>query len=1079
MPLTTAPTRDVLRRMPTDLIVAVMDEGVQRHITFAVWDFAGQRIYYSVHHLFITRGVYVVVFSLEDAAHDMAGCLEYLAFWLHSVHAHTADASDYCVLLVGTHSDVVHEAAEQARISERIEAAFEGCGFWPQIEQPGVQEGCGEGHGVCYFPIDNTRPVQERADDVWSRRLHERINTLGQQLVERKNNSYPVRWLQIYDELQQRADDGANFVVLGTSNAEQQFGWSAGGERGLYPIARAYGIRPGGAEYQTVCAFLEEVGAFLRFHDLLILRPQWIADTLFAVVTRPQFRSAHVCNPNDGQGNPQQEPATELMREWRAFEAGAVAGETLLARLWSNAEEDPPLLTALMVHFDLMLELPAARRGSTTRAFLVPSMLPPYRANTSTWTPLTGAEPACYLVFGQKNSDEVELLTVNHESGATRVSDRVHGFIPEGLWFKLLVRCARWSQHTDSEWCAQHLTRSVRRDRARFSFGAQQFELRLHRAEHAVRLLVLGGCGQYPLGVLRRVRDIVDATLKEHFPRLHYFVALRVSVRCCDGGGGVHKPTTRLVDLEAAIGQVRRREFGSTESARSVSLDSVDSLDSLSSLVAVSRDDIDTMDVDPWCPPEEQHDRRFDVYLSHAEADTEFALKLYDCFGKCNTPSGDRVRVFMRGVTLGHVAGLITPQAALGASTLFVPVVSRRALAACSGNQGGRRRQLRAYAVWGLRLVALAMTAVQFVMHLLLAHKLAAKWRPHQPSDDWQPSLFVAGIVVPRLVNVVLLTRMLTVELHGHRQFVAWLRLHKSAFAVMFALSVLRLDNFSLLTSGLFELSACQAPIPQPTCNRLSASGVVQNVLGDLPQLVVALYLNPWRDWAALGTAVSNVFSLLYQLADRLLTIVLLRECQDPVQAPCAVEDELLFDWMLATELMHASHGSGAHADGGAVATGSATEPLLSPTDGVSDSAADSSCTGPRALLPLVIDECGSRREGEGVPVPDSVLQMLDNARVLFPHLQRARRRRTRSRKRRGDDGRSESIGAKGAQTVGDVVGSILESDDCIGLQPAAAARGGRGDLGSIQTYQDEGSDVSEWTKYEAASSRIASALSF
>ena len=119
-----------------------------------------------------------------------------------------------------------------------------------------------------------------------------------------------------------------------------------------------------------------------------------------------------------------------------------------------------------------------------------------------------------------------------------------------------------WIGHSTS---ASKRARPARRYVCPVSIGAQQFELRLHRAEHAVRLLVLGGCGQYPLGVLRRVRDIVDATLKEHFPRLHYFVALRVSVRCCDATA---EPATRLVDLEAAIGQVRRREFGSTESAR-------------------------------------------------------------------------------------------------------------------------------------------------------------------------------------------------------------------------------------------------------------------------------------------------------------------------------------------------------------------------------------------------------------------------------------------------------------------------------------------------------------------------------
>jgi hypothetical protein len=425
----------------------------------------------------------------------------------------------------------------------------------------------------------------------------------------------------------------------------------------------------------------------------------------------------------------------------------------------------------------------------------------------------------------------------------------------------------------------------VRRDRARFSFGAQQFELRLHRAEHAIRLVV-GGSGQYPLGVLRRLRDIVDATPEDHFPRLQYFVALRVSVQCDD----IDEPTSRLVDLDSKIGQVRRREFGSTESVRTMSADSEDSLKSMSSLVAVSRKNIDKMDVDPWCPPDEQHDRRFDVYLSHAEADTEFALKLYDCFQKCNTPSGDRVRVFMRDVTLGHVTGLISPQAALGGSTLFVPVVSAHALAACAGNQGGRCKQLWTYAMWNFRLVALVMAVFQFVMHLLLANRLTAKWQPHKPAHDWQPLVFVAGMVVPRLVNGILLARLLTMELPSNQQFIAWLRLHRTPFATMFTLAVLRLDNFSLLASGIFDLQMLRAPIAQTTCDRMAAFGLAQNALGDLPQLVFAWSQPNWFHWIVLGTLVSNVFSLMYHLADRLVAVLLLNNSQEPVQAPCAVE---------------------------------------------------------------------------------------------------------------------------------------------------------------------------------------------
>jgi hypothetical protein len=159
----------------------------------------------------------------------------------------------------------------------------------------------------------------------------------------------------------------------------QRFGWTAFGERGLYPIARAHGIRPGSAEYQTACSFLEEVGSFLRFQNLLVLRPQWIADTLFAVVTRPQFHTAHLTSTNEGEDETKEGVVADVVQdvqEWHEFEARAVAGEKLLAQLWSNVEEDPQLLTSLMIHFDLMLELSTPGLNGTSSDFLVPSMLP-------------------------------------------------------------------------------------------------------------------------------------------------------------------------------------------------------------------------------------------------------------------------------------------------------------------------------------------------------------------------------------------------------------------------------------------------------------------------------------------------------------------------------------------------------------------------------------------------------------------------------------------------------------------------------------------------------------------------------
>jgi hypothetical protein len=72
----------------------------------------------------------------------------------------------------------------------------------------------------------------------------------------------------------------------------------------------------------------------------------------------------------------------------------------------------------------------------------------------------------------------------------------------------------------------------------------------------------------------------------------------------------------------------------------------------------------------------------FDIYICHADADTEFATKVYDCLAKCNTKTGHRVRVFLKNVSFAHTFQLVTEVTALQQSRLFVPVVSMDALVA-------------------------------------------------------------------------------------------------------------------------------------------------------------------------------------------------------------------------------------------------------------------------------------------------------------------------------------------------------------------------------------------------------------
>jgi GTPase SAR1 family protein len=869
------PTAEVLQKMPVDMILEVMNGNKREHVTFSAWDFAGQDIYYSVHSLFITSGIYVVTFSMLEARQTTSKYLESLSFWMNSVHAHISDPTDYHILIVGTHRDVVHEPADHQIISEQIKSTFQECGFWCRVTQPDEFNG-----HLCFFPMDNTETVQNRERS----QLHAAISSLGQELVESTHQEYPLRWLQVLDELNRKAASGTNFMVIDhptSQNDTEVFALpSATDDNSLYSVARQHITGQTPLEFNTLCSFLKQAGSFLIFQNLLIIRPQWIADILFAIVTRPQYQ-AHAASRLDSHS------------EWLQFEASAVASDRLLKLLWAKFHDKPELLIGVMLHHDQMFEL----HSTTGRQFLVPAMLPNTQdlveddhgelirlnglrselnkigacfgdgqtmiassssgsaKSVSDW-PVPDRKPACYLVFGQAPAGEA--------FGATS-SASAHGFVPEGLWFKLLVRCARWAQETDNEWSREHLAKSFRRDVARFSFGAQHFELRLHRAEQAIRLVVLGDSCKYPRGVLQRVRSLVDGALADHFPALEYFIALRIET------GGAE---SRLVNLDTAIGQVERRDFATTDSfcASIIPNDS-----SASGLVAVDKHEVDFMTCHPWCSPQDS-DSEFDVFISHCDADAEFACKVHDCFAKYNLADGGRVRVFLRNVSCAHTSRQITAETAIHSSAIFVPVVSMKAIHAC-GATGIENIPLKALSSFEVasEYFAVGLTVSAFVINLLVV------LTPHQHFPVALRGLFFGSMVVPRVFNTMFLVYTVAQEKGVQSRFVVWLHKNLQAFSLVALLVCLRLDNFTLLQCRSIgrRLFDVPPPLQIASVNRSKALGIVSTLCGDLPQLIISvMFLQSGHDLGSTETRLTwqvsiSTISFLHQLIFRGLAFVL------------------------------------------------------------------------------------------------------------------------------------------------------------------------------------------------------------
>ncbi|XP_070562805.1 uncharacterized protein [Ptychodera flava] len=69
----------------------------------SLWDFAGDELYYSTHHVFLaSHAVFLLVFNLKEAVQDRSKQLNRILFWLHSISIHAKD-KDSVIFLVGTH----------------------------------------------------------------------------------------------------------------------------------------------------------------------------------------------------------------------------------------------------------------------------------------------------------------------------------------------------------------------------------------------------------------------------------------------------------------------------------------------------------------------------------------------------------------------------------------------------------------------------------------------------------------------------------------------------------------------------------------------------------------------------------------------------------------------------------------------------------------------------------------------------------------------------------------------------------------------------------------------------------------
>ncbi|KAI8787427.1 hypothetical protein BgiBS90_012565, partial [Biomphalaria glabrata] len=384
---------------------AVFSTDRDQKIVLNIWDFAGQAVYYTTHQVFLTsRAVYCFVFNLCDELttksivqqESSMSTLEYMDFWMRSIHAHAAENTRNNVdnttlappiFIVGTHRDSLNiDPIVRANMVDsnfaKIRDFLVGKPYTQHVVFP-------------FFAIENSA---EPGEDIQLEKLRAHIefiaskqSYIGEQL--------PIKWLRFEHDITQQADVGIQFATFNQ----------------VYELAVNHNITSR-SEVQALLTFYHDLGTLIYFgsnitndyilNNTVVLNPQWLVR---------MFQKITTINPPEDKWN--------LMSDyWRQLVENGVLEESLLPFIWPDATDHHTFLLGLMSKFDLIC-----------------SKLPPtgqmYRYGNKSWyVPMR---------FGQcQDKHNVYVQTVHDALFYIDFS----GFLPKGLFHRMQVKVIQWSQ---------------------------------------------------------------------------------------------------------------------------------------------------------------------------------------------------------------------------------------------------------------------------------------------------------------------------------------------------------------------------------------------------------------------------------------------------------------------------------------------------------------------------------------------------------------------------------------------------------------------------------------------------------
>eukprot|EP00511_Aplanochytrium_stocchinoi_P010334 CAMPEP_0204865848 /NCGR_PEP_ID=MMETSP1348-20121228/13985_1 /ASSEMBLY_ACC=CAM_ASM_000700 /TAXON_ID=215587 /ORGANISM="Aplanochytrium stocchinoi, Strain GSBS06" /LENGTH=897 /DNA_ID=CAMNT_0052017413 /DNA_START=111 /DNA_END=2804 /DNA_ORIENTATION=+ len=275
-------------------------------LNFCIWDYGGQEVFYTMHHLFLTQyGVYLLVFNMQELLNDGPKCLENLKFWLLSIRIHAQEAP---VIIVGTFFDMISNQDQLILINDCLKSLV-GNDFSQVVRN--------QQNDSVFFALDN----RTGSGIETIRSMIERVTT-HQKYV---NRHVSVRWMHCLDAmLKQR-----NKSHLSLDEVKE--------------IAMSK-LVTSSDEFDEMMHMFHELGLLIHLkstetlRNVVITNPQWLIDQITKVIRDPVV---HKFDNFDSEITER-----EMASDVQNLTNNGIASRDLLEYLWRK--QNVPFLLEIM-----------------------------------------------------------------------------------------------------------------------------------------------------------------------------------------------------------------------------------------------------------------------------------------------------------------------------------------------------------------------------------------------------------------------------------------------------------------------------------------------------------------------------------------------------------------------------------------------------------------------------------------------------------------------------------------------------------------------------------------------------------